>query len=399
MNAHKCSESAFESLPNNRTDVLNYDADREEKDKFIPKEAKQIRQDSMMKYSELSPPKKTVDVRVVGVGGMGCSALTRLAENISSDVTMLAIDTGSATQGLPERVETLSIGNGFGSGGDIDSALSDFMAVQSDVESFVGKADVVIVLAGLGRGTGSGLAPVIAKIARAAGALSIAAVNMPFVFEGRFRNQSARKAHFALENATDAVITMYNDDLSKQGSIGTSLNGEFESTDRSIANAANAITTALGASPERFDVVRSSLAESGKTAAISGSATGLHAGSTAVAGAFDAIGINETTVGSAVLHVVGGIGLAIGQVVDAVAEVRKRVGNEVEVHVSSQRRVELGQNIDVAVVLAGIETTPEVAVLPVPSRQLERRSTVLRLSISDALEPQRTRGPELLPTG
>ena len=222
---------------------------------------------------------------------------------------------------------------------------------------------------------------------------------MPFVFEGRFRNQSARKTHFALENATDAVITMYNDDLSKQGSIGTSLNGEFESTDRSIANAANAITTALGASPERFDVVRSSLAESGKTAAISGSATGLHAGSTAVAGAFDAIGINETTVGSAVLHVVGGIGLAIGQVVDAVAEVRKRVGNEVEVHVSSQRRVELGQNIDVAVVLAGIETTPEVAVLPVPSRQLERRSTVLRLSIFDALEPQRTRGPELLPTG
>lgn len=355
----------------------------------------------MLKLSETISV-STVDVRVIGIGGAGCSSLNRLADNSSGNLSMLGIDTGSAATTLREGVRSITIGSGFGSGGSAEAAVEQFLDAEPDITSFIGRAGVVILLAGLGRGTGSGLSPRIAQIARDSGALTIAAVNMPFEFEGRFRNQAAVHAHRQLEAAADAVITMSNDDLSTIGAGSSSLNDAFQEVDQNIAGAVHAITTALESSPERFAAARRSLQQAGRSAVLSGTANGLHAGKAAVISAFDSTCPRFTgtsTVDSAVLHIEGGIGLSLGQVAEAVTELRSRVGRGAEVHVSSERLIGMGQEIKISLVLAGIDNERMSSIKIAPMVQFGDRDDIHGLSIFETSEPKRTRGPLLLPAG
>jgi cell division protein FtsZ len=352
----------------------------------------------MMKVSE-STTATNVDVRVIGVGGAGCSSLNRLSESVSESVNMLGIDSGSATQNLSSNIETLVIGSGFGSGGNPESAGELFSDIELAVADFIGEADVVIILAGLGRGTGSALAPRIAELARTFGALTIAAVNMPFEFEGRFRNQSALQAHQELSATVDAIVTMNNDDLSKLSSAGASLNGAFQEADRNISNAVHAITNALESSVVRKTALQESLTNAGESLVLSALSNGLHAGSSAVADAFRTVNGEQVHMNSAVIHVEGGIGLSLGQVAEAVAETRKRIGRRAVIHVSSERSIERGQDIKVTLILAGVENAERVAETNNSALQSESGDLIPSVSIFDTPEPRRTRGPVLLPTG
>ena len=352
-----------------------------------------------MKLKEL-PRVATVEVKIIGIGGAGCSSLNRLAETVSSDVRMLGIDTGSATAHLSDGVKAMAIGDGFGSGGNPESAVELFGEYESRVVDFIDGADVVILLAGLGRGTGSGLAPEIARIARHSGALTIAAVNMPFEFEGRFRNQSAQRAHELLESSADAVMTMCNDDLLAGGAMGGSLNDAFVNADMNIAAAVHAVTLALESSPERSISVQDSLTNAGASAVVSGAATGLHAGSKAVAEALASTSTEFAGARSAVVHVEGGIGLSLGQVADAVAKVRDEIGLDAAVHVSSERLIGMGQEINATIVLSGIGTERRSEDVLTPIIPIQREVAMAPVvSVFDTPAPRRTRGPVLLPTG
>jgi cell division protein FtsZ len=353
----------------------------------------------MMKLKEL-PKVATIEIKIIGIGGAGCSSLNRLSETVSSEVPMLGIDTGSATAHLNDGVEALSIGNGFGSGGDPEAAVDLFSEYESRLIEFIDGADVVILLAGLGRGTGSGLAPEIARLTRDSGALTIAAVNMPFEFEGRLRNQSATRARELLESSADAVITMCNDDLVVGDTMSGSLNAALQNSDMSITAAVHAITLALESSPERSESVQVSLTNAGASAVVSGVFTGLHAGSNAVQQAFASTSNNFVGARSAVVHVEGGIGLSLGQVAEAVAKVREEIGLDTAVHVSSERLIGMGREMKVTIVLAGIDsglTREEKFISIIPVR---REATITPLeSVFDTPAPRRTRGPVLLPTG
>jgi cell division protein FtsZ len=351
----------------------------------------------MMKLTQTSPA-DTLDVRVIGVGGAGCSSLGRLATAGFAGTEMLGIDTGSGTEILSGIVKRLSIGNGFGSGGDPETAVDQFLSVQQDIVNFVSEADVVIILAGLGRGTGSGIAPVIAELAREAEALTFAAVNMPFEFEGRFRSQAALLAHARLTESADAVITMNNDELSKL-SGGGSLNDAFQEADRQIANTVQAITTALEASSDRFSEVRASLHDAGASQLLSGAADGVHAGEIAVESAFSGSSEIIDEIASAVIHIEGGIGLSLGQVAEAVTAVRSRIGRGAEVHVSSERKISLGQSIRITLVLAGKRPETQPAKPFTPYVNSDDHGMIPSFSIFDTQEPIRKRGPMLLPTG
>jgi len=354
----------------------------------------------MLKLTDTHPATADVDVRVIGVGGAGCSSLIRLQEYGSENLNLLGIDSGSAAHNLPSGVESITIGKGFGSGGNAETAEGLFPEAELAVADFVEEADVVIILAGLGRGTGSGLSPLIAKLSRDAGALTIAAVNMPFEFEGRFRNHCAEEAHSALKEASDAVITMNNDDLSKLSSAGASLNGAFQLADLNIANAVRSITTELESSPERRAAVLQSLGQAGDSVVLSGTAEGLHAGRSAVAAAFDSTSARFSRVDSVVINVEGGIGLSLGQVAEAVTELRARVGRRASVHVSSQRLVGMGQEMKVNLVLAGVQPVRDVDGTPSKlTRVKERPAVTPGISIFETSVPKRTRGPALLPTG
>ena len=357
----------------------------------------------MMKLASTNrptPSSNRLDVRVIGVGGAGCASVNRLQEIASGDLRVMAIDTGSAASNLGDSVAAVQLGNGFGSGGDSTVAAEQFRNAESTVQSFVREADVVIVLAGLGRGTGSGISPLVAEMARNSGALTIAAINLPFEFEGRFRNQSAARALDQLTRSTDAVITLNNDDLTSLGNAVGSLNGAFEQAERNVAEMVHSVTSTLSASSGRFEAVKKSLRGTGKTLVLSGSADGIHAGKAAVMNAFSNAASHLATVASAVIHVEGGIGLSLGQVAEAVTAFREQIGRRAQLHVSSERRLALGQGIKVTLLLGegcrSVKNTTVSEVAP-PLTVTEQRELIPSISIFDTPYPVRKRGPMLLP--
>jgi cell division protein FtsZ len=165
------------------------------------------------------PIKKQLVIKVFGVGGAGCNVLGFTADSPPEGVDFLAINTDA--QGLeactaPAKF-VLGAGRtrGLGAGGDPDVGRA---AAQEDLEklqSFCAGADIIFLLAGLGGGTGTGAAPVIARMARENGALVLALVTLPFEFEGGRRQLQADVGLQQLKAAADAVICLANQKLFK----------------------------------------------------------------------------------------------------------------------------------------------------------------------------------------
>jgi cell division protein FtsZ len=163
--------------------------------------------------------KKTIKIKVWGVGGAGCNALSALDASVLEGVQILAVNTDSQALEDAAAVNKLVLGarrtRGLGAGGDPAlgrAAAEDDLKTMGD---YCTGADIVFVLAGLGGGTGTGAAPVLARMARESGALVLAIVTLPFEFEGQRRQQQALDGLHELKAAADAVICLPNQKLFK----------------------------------------------------------------------------------------------------------------------------------------------------------------------------------------
>ena len=157
-------------------------------------------------------------IKVVGVGGGGGNAVMRMVETGVSGVEFWAINTDA--QALAKFKSTTSILNigkevtrGLGAGGVPDNGRLAAQESREEIAKVMEGSDLVFVTAGMGGGTGSGAAPIVAEIAREAGALTVAVVTKPFGFEGRRRMQQALEAIENLRSVVDTLIIVSNDRL------------------------------------------------------------------------------------------------------------------------------------------------------------------------------------------
>ncbi len=178
-----------------------------------------------------------------------------------------------------------------------------------------------------------------------------------------------------------------------------SLSDAFRAAEQHMVDTVHAISTVLDDSTDRFDAITRSLKNSGISAVLSGSASGLHAGNVAAAHAFDGASMAISDVKTAVIHVQGGIGLSLGQVAEAVTAVRARIGRRAEVHVASERNAALGQDIKVTLVLAGVGQRSDPTANMTPLLENTDRNSIPSVSIFDTPEAARNNGPMLLPAG
>ena len=349
-----------------------------------------------------------LNVRVIGVGGAGCASLSRLDRKLTDRVTMMGTDTGPGINNLPESATSASFGDGFGSGGDSELAARHFEQISEDVTSFVRGADVVIVVAGLGRGTGSGVSPLVAGLSRRTGALTLAVASMPFEFEGRPRHDCAKKALTDLRDASDSVFEVGSSDVVEPAGKGTRLTDVFEGANRTASEALGAIVTALENCEGRFDEVSGYLRNLGLSVVMTGSSQELHAGKLAVEIAFGKLDIGNSgprtrNVESALIHVEGGIAMSAGQIAEVVASVRARIKRRAVVNVSSSRKSTLGSTVRVTLVVSGAETPTEQSSIgdqqAAPGFLRIGRTTAVAPSIFETPRPIRSRGPMLLPAG
>jgi cell division protein FtsZ len=176
-------------------------------------------------------------IKVIGVGGGGGNAVNRIvgSNEVVDGVEMWAVNTD--TQALKRNAASnkLIIGKvvskGLGAGGNPSIGAKAADESRDDIRSMVGGSDMVFVTAGMGGGTGSGAAPIVAECAKESGALTVGVVTKPFGFEGRKRMQQARAAILELRNHVDTLIVVSNDKLLEIVPENTPLQDAFSVAD------------------------------------------------------------------------------------------------------------------------------------------------------------------------
>ncbi len=151
-------------------------------------------------------------IKVVGVGGGGCNAVNRMIEAGLKGVEFLAVNTDAQALLTSDADVKLDIGRdltrGLGAGADPDKGRQAAEDHADEIEESLKGADMVFVTAGEGGGTGTGAAPVVAKIARSLGALTIGVVTRPFSFEGHRRSSQAEQGIDNLRDEVDTLIVI-----------------------------------------------------------------------------------------------------------------------------------------------------------------------------------------------
>lgn len=188
----------------------------------------------------------TARIKVIGVGGAGCNAVNRMIEAGVEGVTFAAVNTDeqalrvSRAQIKLQLGSRLTSGRGAGSNPEIgrEAALED----TERLIELLGESDMVFVTAGLGGGTGTGAAPIVASLANELGALTVAVVTKPFSFEGNKRMAIAEKGLAELAETVDTVVTIPNERLIEVVERGTSFFESFRIADDILRQAVQGIS-------------------------------------------------------------------------------------------------------------------------------------------------------------
>lgn len=175
------------------------------------------------------------NIRVIGVGGGGNNAINRMIEAGLKGVEFIAVNTDAQALYLSKAETKIQVGEkltkGLGAGADPDIGKKAAEETADEIKRALHGADMVFVTAGMGGGTGTGGAPVIARISREVGALTVGVVTRPFSFEGRKRNQQAEIGIQGLREEVDSLITIPNDRLLQVVDKHTGFNDAFKIAD------------------------------------------------------------------------------------------------------------------------------------------------------------------------
>jgi len=185
-------------------------------------------------------------IKVVGVGGGGVNAVNRMIESGLKGVEFIAINTDAQALLMSDADVKLDVGKeltrGLGAGADPEVGRKAAEDHAEEIEEVLRGADMVFVTAGEGGGTGTGGAPVVAKIARSLGALTIGVVTRPFTFEGRRRSTQAESGIAALQTEVDTLIVIPNDRLLSIADKQVSMLDAFKSADQVLLSGVQGIT-------------------------------------------------------------------------------------------------------------------------------------------------------------
>ncbi len=158
-----------------------------------------------------------VQIKVVGVGGGGGNAVNRMVDAGVRGVEFVAINTDKAALYLSKANQKIQIGNkatnGMGAGANPDKGRAAAEESRDDIAEAIRSADMIFITAGMGGGTGTGAAPVVAQIAKELGILTVGIVTKPFAFEGKRRMQQAEAGIAALREHVDSLVVIPNDRL------------------------------------------------------------------------------------------------------------------------------------------------------------------------------------------
>jgi cell division protein FtsZ len=303
-------------------------------------------------------------IRVIGVGGGGSNAVNRMIRAEMMGVEFIALNTDAQALLQSDAPHKIRIGDkvtrGLGAGGD--SGLGE-RAAEEDTDKIAQAlegSDMVFITAGLGGGTGSGAAPIVAEIAKELGALTIGVVTKPFSFEGARRKITAEKASEALKAKVDTLITIPNDRLREVVQKNTSILDAFRVVDDVLRQGVQGISdiiTVPGLINLDFADVRMIMKDAGSALMGIGRASGENR---AVEAARQAIAsplleINISGAQGILFNVTGSSNLSLFEVTEAAEEIRAAADPEANIIFGTSFNERLGDEVMITAIATGFD--------------------------------------------
>ena len=305
-------------------------------------------------------------IRVIGVGGAGLNAVNRMIDAGISQVEFVAVNTDMQQLQLSDAPVKIHVGReltqGLGSGAEPDIGRRAAEESYDQIKNALRGSDMVFVTAGEGGGTGTGAAPVVAKIARELGALTVGIVTTPFRFEGTRRKTSADQGVEQLRAACDTVIVIPNDRLLEVLDRSTSMLDAFKIADDVLRQGVQGITdliTMPGLINLDFADVRTVMRDAGSALMGIGYATGEDRAKQAAERALKSPLIDTEIVGARgiLLSIAGGEDLTLLEVNDAAETVRQAATDDTNIIFGATVDERLAGQVWVTVVATGLGGT------------------------------------------
>ncbi len=286
----------------------------------------------MAKSSFVPNPAK---IKVIGLGGGGCNAVTRMVQEDIQGVDFIGVNTDAQALLLTEAPTRIQIGEkmtkGLGVGGDHIAGAKSAEQSRDELRECIGDADMVFLAAGMGGGTGTGAIPFVAELAKGAGALTIAVVTKPFAFEGTHRAQVAEEGIERLLDKVDTLIIIPNDRLLSLCDNKTAVGNAFKMADDALRHGVQAIAeviTVPGLINLDFADVKAVMKDAGPAWMSIGTGSGQNRATNAAKAALDSPLLDVVSVeGSTgvLFNVAGGDNLTLFEVNEAAQVIRAAV--------------------------------------------------------------------------
>ncbi|MCX4303298.1 MAG: cell division protein FtsZ [Clostridia bacterium] len=192
---------------------------------------------------------KIIKMKVIGVGGAGNNAINRMIEDEVENVEFIAINTETRILKLSKARRVIQIGRqttgGLSTGGIVEIGEMAARENMDDIEKALYDTDMLFITAGMGGGTGTGAAPVVAEIAKKMGILTVGVVTKPFIFEGIRKMNQAKKGIAEMKKNVDALIVISNDKLLKNVEKNSTIIEAFKLADSTLKQGVVGITNLL----------------------------------------------------------------------------------------------------------------------------------------------------------
>ncbi|MBW9108842.1 cell division protein FtsZ [Microbacterium trichothecenolyticum] len=319
-------------------------------------------------------------IKVVGVGGGGVNAVNRMIELGLRGVEFIAINTDAQALLMSDADVKLDVGReltrGLGAGADPEVGRRAAEDHAEEIEEALRGADMVFVTAGEGGGTGTGGAPVVAKIAKSIGALTIGVVTKPFSFEGRRRQQQAESGVARLKEEVDTLIVVPNDRLLEISDRGISMIEAFATADQVLLAGVQGITdliTTPGLINLDFADVKSVMQGAGSALMGIGSARGADRAIKAAELAVESPLLEASIEGAhgVLLSIQGGSNLGIFEINDAAQLVKEAAHPEANIIFGTVIDDTLGDEVRVTVIAAGFDGgEPQARIEPIAAARV-----------------------------
>lgn len=306
-------------------------------------------------------------IKVIGVGGGGGSAINRMIENDVQGVEFVAMNTDAQVLKLSKADVRLQLGKmltrGLGAGANPEVGRQASLESEDEIREILADTDMVFITAGMGGGTGTGAAPVIARIAREMGCLTIGIVTKPFGFEGRKRASVAMQGLEELKPFVDTLIVIPNDKLLYIVEKDTPYLDAFREADNILRQGVQGITEIIavpGVVNVDFADIKTVMKDKGTALMGIGIASGenraVESARAAIRSPLLETSINGAT--DAIVNITSGFNASLYEVNEIIEEIRKSSTTEINVIYGSAINTDLDDEIIVTVIATGYSEDP-----------------------------------------